>query len=93
MGWAKDMPRDASLGLVVDVDRPAGLPDEPTVLRDAIHEFFLQRAHSLRRRLLELFRVGRKSLRRSLRKEIHIANTKSNVSPSIKLFTKAKPGP
>src|SRR5438270_7841691 len=62
VGWAKDMPRDAPLGLVVDLDRPAGLPDEAAVLRDAIHEFFLQRAHAFRRRLRELFRVGRTSL-------------------------------
>ena len=62
VGWGKDMPRDAPLGLVVDLDRPAGLPDEASVLRDAIHEFFLQRAHAFRRRLRELFRVGRTSL-------------------------------
>ena len=40
VGWAKDLPRDASLALVVDLDREAGLPDEAAVLRDAIHEFF-----------------------------------------------------
>jgi hypothetical protein len=62
VGWAKDLPRDAPLGLVVDLDRPAGLPDEAAVLRDAIHEFFLQRAEAFRRRLRELFRVGRRSL-------------------------------
>jgi len=60
--WAKDIPRDAPLGLVVDLDRSAGLPDEAAVLRDAIHEFFLQRANAFRRRLRELFRVGRTSL-------------------------------
>jgi hypothetical protein len=62
VGWAKDLPRDAPLGLVVDLDRPAGLPDEAAVLRDAIHEFFRQRALAFRRRLRELFRVGRTSL-------------------------------
>jgi hypothetical protein len=62
VGWAKDMPREAPLGLVVDLDRPAGLPDEATVLRGAIHEFFLQRALAFRRCLRELFRVGRTSL-------------------------------
>jgi len=56
------MPRDAPLGLVVGLDRPAGLPDEAAVLRDAIHEFFRQRADAFRRRLRELFRVGRTSL-------------------------------
>jgi hypothetical protein len=62
VGWAKDLPRDASLALVVDLDRQAGLPDEAAVLRDAIHEFFNQRAEAYRRRLRELFRRGRTSL-------------------------------
>jgi len=62
VGWAKDLPRDASLALVVDLDREAGLPDEAGVLRDAIHEFFKHRAATQRQRLRELFRVGRTSL-------------------------------
>jgi hypothetical protein len=62
VGWAKDMPRGAPLALVVDLDRTAGLPDEAAVLRDAIHEFFRQRARAYRQRLRELFRVGRTSL-------------------------------
>src|SRR6516162_4854042 len=62
VGWAKDLPRDASLALVVDLDREAGLPDEAAVLRDAIHEFFRHRAERYRQRLRELFRVGRTSL-------------------------------
>jgi hypothetical protein len=62
VGWAKDLPRDTTLGLVVDLDREAGLPDEAAVLRDAVHEFFNQRAQTYRRRLRELFRVGRTSL-------------------------------
>src|SRR6201988_3851603 len=62
VGWAKDLPRDASLALVVDLDREAGLPDEAAVLRDAIHEFFRHRAQTYRQRLRELFRLGRTSL-------------------------------
>jgi len=62
VGWAKDLPRNANLALVVDLDREAGLPDEAAVLRDAIHEFFSQRAQAYRRRLRELLRVGRTSL-------------------------------
>ena len=62
VGWAKDLPRDTTLALLVDLDREAGLPDEAAVLRDAIHEFFSQRAQAYRRRLRELFRVGRTSL-------------------------------
>src|SRR6266481_425264 len=62
VGWAKDLPREATLALVVDLDREAGLPDEAAVLRDAIHEFFSQRAQTYRRRLRELLRLGRTSL-------------------------------
>jgi hypothetical protein len=62
VAWAKDLPRDASLALLVDLDREAGLPDEAAVLRAAIHEFFRHRAETYRRRLRELFRVGRTSL-------------------------------
>ena len=51
-----------ALALVVDLDRQAGLPDEPPVLRDAIHEFFRQRAEAYRLRLRELFSHGRTSL-------------------------------
>lgn len=62
VGWAKDLPGDASLGLLVDLDREAGVPDEAAILRDAIHEFFRHRAETYRQRLRELFRVGRTSL-------------------------------
>jgi len=62
VGWAKDLPREAPLALVVNLDREAGLPDEAVVLRDAIHEFFRHRAETQRQRLRELFRVGRTSL-------------------------------
>src|SRR5262252_4198737 len=62
VGWAKDLPHDSTLALVVDLDRQAGLPNEAAVLRDAIHEFFRQRAEAYRRRLRELFRHGRTSL-------------------------------
>src|ERR1700692_5122862 len=40
VGWAKELPRDATFALVVDLDREAGLPDEAAVLRAAIHGFF-----------------------------------------------------
>jgi hypothetical protein len=62
VGWAKDLPHDVALALVVDLDRQAGLPDEAVVLREAIHEYFRQRAEAYRRRLRELFRHGRTSL-------------------------------
>jgi hypothetical protein len=62
VGWAREIPTDASLALVVHLDRPAGLSDEATILRDAIREFFGQRAQVSRRRLRQLFRRGRTSL-------------------------------
>lgn len=62
VGWSQEAPRDAPLGLMVHLDRPAGLPDEAAVLRDAIHEFFGRRSQAARRRLRHLFRRGRTSL-------------------------------
>jgi hypothetical protein len=63
VGWAKDFGRTQPLALEVSIDRPAGLPEEEVaVLREAIHEFFRQRALGQRQRLRELLRVGRTSL-------------------------------
>jgi hypothetical protein len=62
VGWAKDAPKDLPLGLVVYLDRPAGLPEEAAILRDAIREYFGHRAEATRRRLRELLRLGRRSL-------------------------------
>jgi hypothetical protein len=62
VGWAREAPTDAQLALVVYLDRPAGLPEEASILRDAIREFFSQRAQATRRRLRQLFRRGRTSL-------------------------------
>ena len=62
VGWAKDLPRDVPLALVVDLDRQAGLADEATVLRDAVHVFFRHRAETFDQRLRELLRLGRTSL-------------------------------
>jgi hypothetical protein len=60
--WAKEAPPSASFGLAVYLDRPAGLPNEPGELREAIHEFFRHRAELSRRRMRELLRRGRTSL-------------------------------
>lgn len=60
--WGRDAPARAPLALVVHLDRSAGRADEAAVLRDAIHEFFRQRAAATRRGLRELFQRGRTSL-------------------------------
>src|SRR5437879_13543302 len=62
VGWAKALPSDATLALVVDVDREAGLPDEAAVLRDALHELLSQGAQAYGRGLRVLFRVRRPGL-------------------------------
>lgn len=62
VGWSKDLPADSPLALVVYLERAAGPADEATMLKDAVHEFFRQRAAASRRGLRELFRRGRTSL-------------------------------
>src|SRR3954469_15165011 len=62
VAWARETPADAPLALLVHLDRPAGLPEESAILRDAIREFFGERAQVARRRLRQLFRRGRTSL-------------------------------
>lgn len=62
----RELPAGAPLALVVHLDRQAGAPGDVGVLRGAVHEFFRDRAVSTRRRLRQLFRVGRISLLISL---------------------------
>ena len=60
--WSRDLPAASPLALVVHLERAAGPPEEAVLLRDAVHEFFSQRAVGSRRQLRELFRRGRVSL-------------------------------
>src|SRR6476620_9040490 len=60
--WSRDLPRDAPLALAVHLERAPGRQDEAAILREAIHEFFDQRAERSRRSLRQLFRRGRISL-------------------------------
>ncbi len=60
--WAKEASPSATFALAIYLDRPAGLPNESSELREAIHEFFRHRAELLRHRLRELLRRGRTSL-------------------------------
>jgi len=61
VSWARAIPRETRLALVIFADSPAG-HDETTAVREAIQEFFRQRSLSAGRRLSQLFRVGRTSL-------------------------------
>ena len=62
VGWSNDVPSDVPLALLIRLDRPAGVPEEAGILRDAVHEYFGQRALATRRRLRHLLSIGRKSL-------------------------------
>jgi len=64
--WARELRRDAPLGLLVRLDRPPDSADAVTVLGDAVHEYFRRRALTTRRRLRQLLRTGRTSLLISL---------------------------
>ena len=59
---ARELPRDAPLGLVVRLSRPAGAPEEVAPLRQAIQEYFAQRAAATRTQLRRLLRTGGWSL-------------------------------
>jgi hypothetical protein len=59
--WSQEIPRHVPLALRVRVGGPVG-PEDGALLRDAVHQFFARRARSYRRRLRQLFHVGRISL-------------------------------
>ena len=60
--WSADLPAHAPLALAVKLERTAGNAGEASILREAIAEYFGQRAIATRRNLRELFRRGRISL-------------------------------
>jgi len=60
--WARELPAKAPLTLTVLLDRPAGLPDEAQVLREAVSQYFGMRSQASRQRLKRLFKIGRTSL-------------------------------
>lgn len=60
--WARDLPTDAPLALLVHLERAPGPADEATLLAQAIHQYFKARAAGSRRALRDLFRRGRISL-------------------------------
>ena len=60
--WGRETRAGQPLGLVVHLGRESATAENETVLRDAVHEYFRQRAKATRRALRQLFRVGRISL-------------------------------
>ena len=59
---AKELHRDRPLALVVHLDREAGTPEAATILKDAVHGFFENRARVTELKLRQLFKNGRISL-------------------------------
>ena len=60
--WARELHKDAPLGLLVHVDREPATPGASATVNDAVRDHFARRAQSERQRLRQLFRVGRTSL-------------------------------
>ena len=54
VGWAREAPARARLGLLVHVDRPDGIPEGAVALKEAVQEFFAHRAAAARQRLRRL---------------------------------------
>jgi hypothetical protein len=62
LDWGREVPPGQPLGLVVRLGSEAPTVESTAILTDAVHSHFRQRAESTRRRLRQLFRVGRISL-------------------------------
>ena len=60
--WGREAPTGEPLGLVVHLSREPATRENTTLLSDAVHSYFRQRAEATRRKLRQLFRVGRVSL-------------------------------
>lgn len=60
--WARDMPPERPLGLLVHADRAAASPDATDIVRQAVRDHFKRKAHETRQRLRLLFRNGRIAL-------------------------------
>jgi len=61
-GWARELPRDKPLALLVHLDQPVVQSKEGPMVRDAVHSYFRHRSEMSRQRLRELLRLGRMSL-------------------------------
>ena len=60
--WAKELPTDVPLVLLVHLDRATVPTEEGKTIRDAVHSFFRHRSDISRKQLRQLLLRGRKSL-------------------------------
>ena len=61
VSWARAVRGDGTFALQIYTDR-LGAHEDAALVPEAVHEYFRQRSLSARRRLSQLFRVGRTSL-------------------------------
>jgi hypothetical protein len=61
-GWARELPEDAALRIVVYLPPDEAQRSEAAGLGAALSHHFVQRARQFERELRELFRIGRRSL-------------------------------
>lgn len=62
VGWARELPSDASLRIVVHLPQEEALKAQDRGLNTALTNYFAERAAMQQRELNELFRVGRRYL-------------------------------
>lgn len=62
LGWAREVRGKVPLGLLVHVDQKAASDDAEAMVHTAVRDHFKRRGETMRQKLRELFRLGRRSL-------------------------------
>jgi len=62
VGWARELPGDQSIEIIVHLPREEADRDEAGEIADAIHNYFAYRSQVTQSELKELFRIGRASV-------------------------------
>ena len=62
VGWARELPRDAPIKLIVHVAGGKASDHDPSLIGNALNRYFEYRAGIVSRDLNELFRIGRTAL-------------------------------
>jgi hypothetical protein len=61
-GWAREISHDKPVGLLIHVDKADATAEQIAIVKDAVREYFAERASVTRQQLRLLFRRGRTSL-------------------------------
>src|SRR5829696_2587186 len=61
-GWAREISPDKPLGLLIHVDKKDATGEQIAIVKDAVRDYFAERASVTRQQLRLLFRRGRTSL-------------------------------